>query len=199
MRKSKRASAYVENYESSPLAELPVELWAAVQELQEILYTGSGADRGTYSEYAELVRHIREGNIQAVSIKYRPSPELGPNEATWDYMQSRGGGSHHHSLLKWSALNFLRSVGSQEPAYERWCASGRCDVFCRDLGIIVECGCVSPAKVIAGASCTDVREFWVFPFRDSSGIGTAYRFRRNPDSLPFGPFARLNFPTEVQA
>lgn len=123
---------------------------------------------------------IRQGVIDVLRVGFHsmPVPDATNHEQALEFKDACYGGGYGHSLLKWNAFHFLKSMGSPAPRYEQGWYHGRADVVCEDLQIAIECGSTAPMHVVRCLSAKDAREFWLFPFPGADGKHYGYRFRR---------------------
>ena len=145
------------------------------EDVEEMFTTGvTGLRRGMWEEYDELAEYLNRGWITFQALTYCPTPPpssenpASPEHAAYLAAFKKGTGGEKHSLLKWSAWNWLRNQGEPNPEFEQWTAHGRADVVAPRLNWLVECGDTSPCNVFQAFEAKACDVFALFPFASGS-------------------------------
>lgn len=131
--------------------------------------------RGGAEGYIILTHMLTKGLIQVEVRPFEPLP-LPDDDHPLRPKQVKGGAVH--TLLKWQAANWLRSIGEPSPIYEHSIHGRYADVWAPNARFWVECGDTDPRKFVEAFRRNFTRAICVFPFeRQDEAPNRVYIFR----------------------
>lgn len=150
------------------------------------LFTSGGgwSMDGDPSAWYEITDYLNQGLIEVAEERYEPVPE--PTDALLaPYFEAakRDSGRSKHHWLKWSAWNWLNSLGDETPVYEYSCCYGKADLALPRGRIFVECGNTRADKFVVMVQrfrkCAMVR----YPYPEKTkGVSEYWRIILRPTS-----------------
>lgn len=129
--------------------------------LRSILNTADTGWGERESNYAEAAHYLTKGLLTAVEHRLDLTALLGTGIAVPAYLE--GGESARHRYAKAVAMAWIASLGGS-PQREVRRYNGSVDVFCPVTGICVECGSLSPTRLLQMAMDEEVKRVITIPF-----------------------------------